>query len=93
MTAAVLAGIHVGLERRNEPGDAPVPREADLSDVTTTLPTRLDEALKLFRDGAVLPSYLGEKFVAAYVTMRQGESDDYHGQVPDLDYAWYLRAL
>ena len=93
VTAAVLAGIHVGLERRNEPGDAPVPREADLSDVTTTLPTRLDEALKLFRDGALLPSYLGEKFVGAYVTMRQGESDDYHGQVPDLDYAWYLRAL
>jgi len=90
--AAVLAGIHAGLERRRDPGE-PVAREADLSDAETTLPTRLDRAIALFRAGEVLPDYLGRRFVDAYAAVRQGESDDYHSQVPDLDYAWYLRAL
>jgi glutamine synthetase len=90
--AAVLAGIHAGLQRRRDPGE-PVPREADLSDDAVTLPTRLDRAITLFREGDILPDYLGPRFVGAYAAVRQGESDDYHGQVPDLDYAWYLRAL
>jgi glutamine synthetase len=42
--AAVLAGIHAGLQRRRDPGE-PVPREADLSDDADTLPTRLDRAI------------------------------------------------
>jgi glutamine synthetase len=50
-------------------------------------------AITLFREGDILPDYLGPRFVGAYAAVRQGESDDYHGQVPDLDYAWYLRAL
>ncbi len=90
--AAVLAGIHVGMQRAREPAE-PVPREADLSEAATTLPTRLDEAIRIFREGDVLPEYLGRMFAEAYATGRKGESDDYHGQVPDLDYQWYLRAL
>jgi glutamine synthetase len=90
--AVVLAGIHAGLQRRRDPGE-PVPRQADLSQDSTTLPTRLDRALTLFREGAILPAYLGQPFVNSYAAVRQGESDDYHGQVPDLDYEWYLRAL
>ena len=90
--AAVLAGIHAGMLHAREPGP-PVPREADFSAAATTLPTRLDAAIRMFREGSVLPGYLGRKFVDAYATVRQGESDDYHGQVPDLDYQWYLRAL
>lgn len=91
--AAVLAGVHAGLQREREPTREPVPREADLSDEETTLPTRLDEALRLFREGEILPGYLGERFIRTYASIRQGESDDYHGRVPDLDYQWYLRAL
>ncbi|MDP5053449.1 MAG: glutamine synthetase, partial [Congregibacter sp.] len=89
--AAVLAGIHAGLERAREPG-VPVTREADLSG-TVTLPRRIDAALTMFREGGILPAYLGQKFVDNYVTVRQGESDDYHARVTDLDYEWYLRAL
>lgn len=90
--AAVLAGMHVGMERKLDPGE-PIPREADLSEDSTTLPTRLDSALTLFRDGDLLPDYLGQPFVDTYATLRQGESDDYYSRVPDLDYQWYLRAL
>ena len=90
--ATVLAGIHYGLEKRLMPGD-PVPREADLSADETTLPTRLDAAIALFADSDVLPTYLGPEFTTIYAAIRQGESNAYHAQVPDVDYAWYLRAL
>ncbi|MEE4279796.1 MAG: glutamine synthetase family protein [Halieaceae bacterium] len=90
--AAVLAGMHAGMARGQEP-DEPVRREADLSDDPTTLPTRLDEAIRIFRKGDTLPAYLGDKFVQAYAAGRKGESDDYHAQVPDIDYEWYLRAI
>jgi glutamine synthetase len=90
--AAVLAGIHAGLERARDPGE-PIAREADLSQDTVTLPTRMDAGIKMFREGDILPDYLGQKFVDTFAAIRQGESDDYHGRVPDLDYQWYLRAL
>lgn len=93
VVAAVLAGMHAGVAAGREPLTQPVPREADLSEEATTLPRHLDEALRLFREGRLLASYLGEPFASSYAAVRQGESDDYHGRVPDLDYEWYLRAL
>jgi glutamine synthetase len=90
--ATVLAGIHYGLEKQLVPGD-PIPREADLSTDETTLPKRLDAAIQLFANSDVLPAYLGPEFTTIYAAIRQGESNAYHAQVPDIDYAWYLRAL
>jgi glutamine synthetase len=90
--ATVLAGIHYGLEQQLLPGD-PVPREADLSTDETTLPKRLDAAIAFFANSDVLPTYLGPEFTTIYTAIRQGESNAYHAQVPDVDYAWYLRAL
>ncbi len=92
VVAAVLAGIHHGLETSPEPSK-PVDRGADLSASEVTLPQRLDTAIALLRAGKVLGGYLGEAFIDAYATQRQGESDKYHAEVPDLDYAWYLRAI
>ena len=68
-------------------------READLSDDTVTLPTRVDAALQSFRSSEVMADYLGTDFVSNYAWQRQGESDYFHGEVPDLDYRFYLRAL
>ena len=90
--ATVLAGIHYGLEKQLIPSD-PIPREADLSADETTRPTRLDAAIALFANSDVLPPYLGGGFTTIYAAIRQGESNAYHAQVPDLDYAWYLRAV
>jgi glutamine synthetase len=47
----------------------------------------------LFANSDVLPTYLGGGFTTIYAAIRQGESNAYHAQIPDLDYAWYLRAL
>jgi glutamine synthetase len=90
--AAVLAGIHHGLQAAIDPGE-PVPRDADLSEDETTLPARVDKAIELFAGSDTLAGYFGEEFSRIYSAIRQGESNAYHAEVPDLDYAWYLRAL
>jgi glutamine synthetase len=50
--AAVLAGMHAGMQRKRDPGE-PVRREADLSEEETTLPTRLDAAIANFSKRAI----------------------------------------
>lgn len=90
--AAVLAGVHYGIVNAIDPGE-PIAREADLSEAPVTLPRRMDAALELLCEGSVLHKYLGQEYLDAFAALRQGECDDYHSQVPDLDYQWYLRAL
>lgn len=90
--AAVLAGMHQGVQTGADPGE-PIGVGADLSAAVVTLPNRWDKALALFRDSAALPNYLGPAYCEAFLAQRQGESDDYHGRVSNLDYEWYLRAL
>ena len=46
-----------------------------------------------FRESKVLPQYLGSDYCEAFAALRQGESDDFHSRVSNLDYEWYLRAL
>jgi glutamine synthetase len=57
------------------------------------LPARVDKAIELFAASDILPGYFGDEFTRIYTAIRQGESNTYHAEVPDLDYAWYLRAL
>jgi glutamine synthetase len=92
VVAAVLAGMLHGIDNGCDPG-APVARAEEITERPVTLPQRLDDGLRAFRDGRVLLGYLGPRYCDVYATLRQGESDDYHGCVPDLDYQWYLRAL
>lgn len=90
--AAVLAGILHGMENQCEPGPETL-EGTELETMEVTLPKRWDKALELFRDSTALPHYLGEKYCKTFATLRQGECDDFHSRIPDLDYEWYLRAL
>jgi glutamine synthetase len=90
--AAILAGIHHGISQQCEPGPEIKPG-TDLSDAKVTLPQRWDKALELFRRSRVLPEYLGADYCQAFAILRQGECDDFHARVSNLDYEWYLRAL
>jgi glutamine synthetase len=90
--AAILAGIHHGISQQCDPGPE-VTAGTDLSQAEVTLPRRWDTALELFRKSKVLPKYLGTDYCEAFAVLRQGESDDFHSRVSNLDYEWYLRAL
>lgn len=90
--AALLAGMHYGIKNQCAPGPETQMSTA-LESNEVSLPRRWDAALALFRGADILPSYLGEQYCTYFEKVRQGECDDYHAQVPDLDHDWYLRAL
>jgi glutamine synthetase len=89
--AAVLAGMHHGLSGALVP-----PRmiaEGEVVGREVRVPNRWEAALDAFAAGRILPAYLGEEFCRVYAQCRRTEADQFHYQVGDLDYEWYLRVL
>jgi glutamine synthetase len=86
--AAVLAGVHYGLENKLDPG-APavgnVSRDPDLS-----LPFNIDDALKRLEQAAVLPSYLGKETLSLYGETKRIETQRVRRAIPAIEYEWYL---
>jgi glutamine synthetase len=89
LTAAVLAGIHHGLQRRLDPG-APIIGNP-YRNAVTTLPITWPEAALKFEASALMREYLGEKFHRLFVTTRRGELQAFESHVTPLEYAWYAR--
>jgi glutamine synthetase len=91
LAAAVLAGIHHGLEHRLEAGE-PLAGNA-YRDRTPTVPLSWPEALTAFEQSAFVRDYLGEPFAQLYARVRRGELQDFNSHVSALEYAWYLTAM
>jgi glutamine synthetase len=89
LTAAVLAGIHHGLQHRIDPG-APVSGNP-YRNAVTTLPITWPEAALQFEASELMREYLGEKFHRLFVTTRRGELQAFEAHVTPLEYAWYAR--
>jgi len=86
--AAVLAGLHHGLEHKLDPGPAAVgnvSREPD-----TALPFSLADALARLKDAKVLPSYLGEETAALYGETKRLEAQRFAKIISPAEYEWYL---
>lgn len=86
--AAVLAGIHYGIEAKRDPGPGAtgnVSREAD-----DTLPLAIDDALAKFGSAQFLPRYLGEETVSLYRESKRLELQRFRRIVPAHEYEWYL---
>jgi glutamine synthetase len=91
VTAAILAGIHDGLERKIEPPPM-IPEGAPIRP-DKPLPNRWEAALDAMAAGRILQAHLGERFCRVYEKARRIESEQFHAQVSHLDYEWYLRVL
>ncbi len=89
--AAVLAGIHHGLEQGLEP-DAPVAGNA-YAEVEPSLPLSWDKAIEALASATVLPDYLGPEFCRLYRVCREAERDRFADLVTAAEYAWYLAAV
>lgn len=89
VAAAVLAGIHHGLEKELEP-DRMV-AEGEVVALEVALPIRWDSALDRFHDSPVMRRYLGDEYCRVYEHARRVESQRFHNEVSDRDYQWYLR--
>ncbi len=90
-TAAILAGIHHGLTAKIDP---PPASDGDRDpEGLPELPLDWHTALDRFRDGAILPFYLGEKYHGIYEVVRRYECEAFKARIQPLDYEWYLRTV
>jgi glutamine synthetase len=86
--AAVLAGVHHGLEVKLDPGPPAVgnvSREPDLS-----LPFSIDDAVKRLEEAAILPSYFGEETLSLYRETKRIEAQRVRRAITPAEYASYL---
>ena len=86
--AAVLAGIHHGLEKALDPGPAAVgnvSREPD-----TALPFTIDDALSRLGEAQVLGAYLGPETLALYRETKRIETERLRRIIAEAEYEWYL---
>jgi len=91
LTAAVLAGMHYGLEEAMDPGP-PLAGNA-YRDNTVTIPMSWHEAMTAFERSAFVREYLGERFAGLYAATRRGEMLEFNTHVSALEYAWYLTTM
>jgi glutamine synthetase len=86
--AAVLAGVHYGLENKVDPGTPAVgnvSRDPDLS-----LPFTIDDALNGLEKAAILPTYLGGETLSLYGETKRIETQRVRRAIPAIEYDWYL---
>lgn len=88
LTAAVLAGIHYGLERKIQPGP-PLAGNA-YRDHTPTLPLTWPEAAFAFERSEFVKDYFGPAFQSLFATTRRGELRAFELNVSPLEYEWYV---
>ena len=91
LSAMVLAGMHLGITQKLDPG--PVLAGNAYRDTTPTIPLSWPEALNAFEQSAFAREYLGERFTRLYAQTRRGEMQDFNSYVAPLEYAWYLTTV
>jgi len=91
VVAAVMAGIHHGIKNQCDPG--PMVQEKEDVEYVMTLPVRWPNALDVYEAGKILPEYFGKEYHRVFGVCRREESDQFHSEVSNKDYEWYLRAV
>jgi glutamine synthetase len=88
LAAVVLAGMHLGLTQKLDPG--PVLAGNAYRDATPTIPTTWPEALSAFERSDFIREYFGARFANLYARTRRGEMQEFNSHISALDYDWYL---
>jgi glutamine synthetase len=88
LAAIVLAGLHLGLTQKLDPG--PVLAGNAYRDTTPTIPMTWPEALAAFERSEFAREYLGERFATLFARTRRGEMQDFSSYVTPLEHSWYL---
>lgn len=90
VTAAVLAGLLGGLLAQQAPGPATTGNA--YAQIEAATPSWRG-AIEAFLQDDFIARHFGERFRHIYGQQKRREMLDFHTQVPDLDYAWYLRTV
>jgi glutamine synthetase len=90
--AALLAGVHHGLNGKIDPGP---PVEGDgyaaAARASERLPAHWYAAVDQLAASAVLRDYLGARFVDMFAIVKRAEQDRFNEVVSPLDHDWYLK--
>ena len=86
--AAVLAGLHYGLENKLDPGQ---PGEGNTgAERDPSMPRTLDQALEKFAQAQILPNYLGQRYMDIYRLTKEAELESFRDYISGREYDWYL---
>jgi glutamine synthetase len=86
--AAILAGIHHGIQHQIDPGEAIVGNGYEQA--RETLPTDWLTALRNLESSQWAKDALGEEFLKVYLAIKWAEFRQFMGEVGEQDWRWYL---
>lgn len=89
--AAVLAGVHHGLESRCDPGPAMTGNAA--AQVPASLPAIWVDALRAHDAARVLPEYFGARWWDVYSKLKWSELHEFNEHITALEYERFLRLV
>lgn len=92
VAATVLAGVHLGITEKLDPGP-PVTGNGYESGVAATLPRDWLGAIKAAEASAFLRDALGEACLHAFIAIKSQEWDKFNALVPATDHDWYLDSV
>lgn len=91
VTAALLAAIDYGLEHRLTPTPETVGNA--YAQVKPTLPRYWTQAIDAFRQGSILPHYLGAQFCHVLKAIKETELEAFQSHITNREYDWYWRTI
>ena len=86
--AAILAGIHHGIQKQIDPGEEIIGNGYEQS--RETLPTDWLTALRTLEQSAWAKEALGEDFLKIFLAIKWEEFRQFVGEVGEQDWRWYL---
>ena len=86
--AAVLAGIHHGINKQLDPGEKHSGNAG--AEVDEKLPLTLWAALEAMRESKILVDYLGDDYLDIYTSVKQAEFDAFMEGIHNREHNWYL---
>jgi len=86
--AAVLAGMHHGIENELDPGERHTGNAG--SEIDAELPLTPWDSLRALRNASILPRWLGDDYPAIYAAVKEAEFAAFMETVSRQEYDWYL---
>ena len=86
--AAILAGIHHGIQNQLDPGAAIVGNGYEQA--RETLPSDWLTTLRALEHSAWAKHALGEEFLSVFLAIKWAEFRQFMGEVGEQDWRWYL---
>ncbi len=90
--AAVLAGVHHGIEHQLDPGD-PIAGDGYSGSEAPPLPQQWQLAIEQCARSKFMREYFGSRFIDIYTAIKRTESQRFFGEVTAQDYDWYLQTV